>query len=94
MAKKLHSFWRLLLGSFITLLGFTACKTTKKAQQGSDTEKLYGPPPVIKVDKGDNLIELYAPPPVLIEEEKRVMRLLYGPPPAKIKKENASKQKD
>lgn len=45
MAKKIHSFWRFLLGSIITLLGFTACKTTRKVQKEDNMMILYGPPP-------------------------------------------------
>ncbi|MBQ7461155.1 MAG: hypothetical protein IJS63_02710 [Bacteroidaceae bacterium] len=73
MAKKIHSFWRLLLGSFITLLGFAACKTTKKMQQGDDIEELYGPPPV-KVDKHpiDRAVALYGGPPVRVVREQQV----------------------
>ena len=33
MSKKIHSLWRIILSSIITLLGFTACKTTKKVQK-------------------------------------------------------------
>ena len=84
MVKRIHSFWRILLGSLITLLGFAACKTAKKVQQGDDTTKLYGPPPVIIVEQGDDVVELYAARPVLIEKQKRIdeMKPLYGPPPA------------
>ena len=70
MSKKIRSVWRLLLGSFITLLGFTACKTSKKAQQEDSAVVLYGPPPA-KVEKPNREFE---------------MKLLYGAPPVKIKK--------
>ena len=70
MAKKFHSAWRLLLGSLITLLGFAACKTTKKMQKGDDTIELYGPPPSV-VDKH---------PPV------DRMKLLYGVPAVRKEK--------
>ena len=72
MSKKIHSFWRLLLGSLITLLGFTACKTSKKVQQ-DDIEELYGPP-TVKVDKHalDGVIALYGGPSVrVVREQKR-----------------------
>ena len=71
MSRKIHSFWRLLLGSFITLLGFAACKTAKKAQQGDDLKELYGPPPV-SLDKRnpvDRIRVLYGVPPVRVEIE-------------------------
>lgn len=69
MAKKIHSFWRLLLGSLITLLGFTACKTSKKAQQEDSAVVLYGPPPA-KVDKQqvDRIRLLYGVPPIRVEQ--------------------------
>ena len=70
MSRKIHSFWRLLLGSLITLLGFAACKTTKKAQQGKEAEVLYGAPPV-KIDKRDSIDR---------------MKLLYGVPPIRVEK--------
>lgn len=51
MAKKIHSFWRIILSSIITLLGFTACKTTKKVQKEDSMMILYGPPPGAIVEK-------------------------------------------
>ena len=68
MAKKVYSVWRLVLGSLITLLGFAACKTAKKAQPNGDIEELYGPPPV-QIDKQkpiDNMKLLYGVPPVKV----------------------------
>ena len=44
MTKKIHSLWRIILSSIITLLGFTACKTTKKVQKEYSMMLLYGPP--------------------------------------------------
>ena len=41
MKKKLFTVSNLLLTTFITLLGFGACKTHKH----SEIEALYGPPP-------------------------------------------------
>ena len=41
MAKKINTVWRLLLGSFITLLGFSACTKEDENEPGV----LYGPPP-------------------------------------------------
>lgn len=80
MAKKIRSVWRLLLGSFITLLGFAACKTTKKAQSGDETLKLYGPPPVVV----DDVVELYGPKPIIVEKEPiDQVKPLYGVPPIK-----------
>lgn len=70
MAKKIISVWRILLGSLITLLGFTACKTSKKAQQEDSAVVLYGPPPA-KVEKpypGGEMRLLYGVPPVRIEK--------------------------
>lgn len=69
MAKKVRSVWRLLLGSFITLLGFAACKTAKKAQRGEELEVLYGAPPVtIDRQKPIDVVKpLYAVPPVRVE---------------------------
>lgn len=69
MAKKIRSFWRLALGSLITLLGFAACKTTKKAQPGDEAVVLYGAPPV-KVESRqpvDRMRLLYGAPPVRVE---------------------------
>jgi len=73
MSKKFYSFWNLLLGSFITLLGFTACKTTKKVQAPDEDLVLYGPPP----------------PPTVIEKPKpdEPIKLLYGAPPVKAPKQ-------
>ena len=71
MAKKLISFWRLALGSLISLLGFAACKTTKKAQPGDEAVVLYGAPPV-KVEKQqpvDRVQLLYGVPPVKVAHE-------------------------
>ena len=70
MAKKIRSFWRLLLGSLITLLGFAACKTAKKVQHEEERVVLYGPPPV-KVDKQERVDQI---------------RLLYGVPPVRVEK--------
>ena len=44
MAKRITTFWRLLLGTVITLLGFTACKTSRKAQKGNDMRALRTAP--------------------------------------------------
>ena len=69
MTKKFYSFWNLLLGSLIALLGFGSCKTTKKAQQ-EEAVVLYGPPPV-KVEKqnpGQEIKLLYGVPPVRVEK--------------------------
>lgn len=84
MTKKIHSFWRFLLGSLITLLGFAACKTSKKVQQGSDTEKLYGPP--VQMTRGDSINAGLLPPPEQKVKPADVMKLVYGPPPVKRKK--------
>ena len=67
MARKVHSFWRLVLGSLITVLGFAACRSSKKVQQGDDTIELYGPPPV-KVEKRpiDKIETVYGGPPVRV----------------------------
>lgn len=73
MSKKISSFWRLLLGSLITMLGFAACKTTKDVSQKDETAKLYGPPPTIINQKPiDQLKPLYGVPPVRIEREPQV----------------------
>jgi len=72
MAKKFNSVWRLLLGSFITLLGFGSCKTAKNAQPEDDMMVLYGAPPEI--------IEEAKP----IKQEP--IKLLYGAPPVRIEK--------
>ena len=85
MAKRIYSFWNLLLGSLIALLGFGACKTTRKAQ---DTTKLYGPPPTNITDPA---IVLYGAPPAKIIEKKdsvKEMKLLYGAPPVRIEKKS------
>ena len=76
MSKRFNSVWRLLLGSFITMLGFGSCKTAKQtakqAPQEKETLVLYGPPP-----------------PSVVERQKAVdeMRLLYGAPPIKVERE-------
>ena len=70
MAKKIRSVWRLLLGSLITLLGFAACKSSKKLQKEDDIIELYGPPPGV-VDKQrpiDRIKALYGVPPVKMEK--------------------------
>lgn len=57
------------MGSLITLLGFAACKTAKKVQQGDEAVVLYGAPPV-KVEKQqpiDRVRVLYGVPPVRVE---------------------------
>ena len=70
MAKKIRSVWRLVLGSLITLLGFTACKTSKKVQQGDETLVLYGPPPVqVEKEPIDKVRLLYGVPPIKVEKE-------------------------
>lgn len=76
MAKKFYSFWNLLLGSLITLLGFGSCKTAKKVQPDEPAIVLYGAPPV-KIEKQE--------PPVQVERQDpgKVMKLLYGPPPVR-----------
>ncbi|MBO4550075.1 MAG: hypothetical protein J5733_05035 [Bacteroidaceae bacterium] len=73
MSKKIRSFWRLALGSLITLLGFTACKTTKKAQRGDDVVELYAPPPGVieKQTPIDKVRVLYAVPPVRVVHEPK-----------------------
>lgn len=70
MAKKIRSIWRLALGSLITLLGFAACKTAKKAQQSDEAVVLYGPRPV-QVEKQQPIDR---------------MKLLYGVPPVKVER--------
>ena len=70
MSKRIYSFWNLLLGSLITLLGFGACKTAKKVQQEEELPVLYGAPPAKVVE------------PKPIQE----MKLLYGVPPVRIEK--------
>ena len=65
-----------MLGSLITMLGFAACKTTKKTQPEAERPLLYGPPPGV-VDKKrpiDEMMLLYGVPPVKVEkkEEPRV----------------------
>ena len=70
MAKKIRSVLRLLLGSFITLLGFTACKTSKKVQQRDATLVLYGPMPVqVEKEPIDKVQLLYGVPPIKVEKE-------------------------
>ena len=74
MAKKIRSVWRLMLGSLITLLGFTACKTSKKVQRGDDTLELYGPPPGV-IDKKnpiDRVRVLYGVPPIQVVKEPEI----------------------
>ena len=68
MAKKIYSFWNLLLGSLITLLGFGSCKTSKNVPPEDDTLKLYGPPPPEIIEK-----------PTPIEP----IQVLYGAPPVR-----------
>ena len=71
MSKKILSFWRLLLGSFLTLLGFGSCKTSKPVQPKNEPVVLYGPPPPSVIEKQRPIDE---------------MRLLYGVPPVKVEK--------
>ncbi len=71
MSKKILSFWRLLLGSFITLLGFGSCKTSKSVPPKNEPVVLYGPPPPSVIEKQRPIDE---------------MRLLYGVPPVKVEK--------
>lgn len=68
MKKRVYSFWNLVLGSFIALLGFGSCKTSKKVQPTDGTVVLYGPPPV-KVEK---------------QNSGQEMKLLYGVPPVRV----------
>ncbi|MBR5051824.1 MAG: hypothetical protein IKW91_01205 [Bacteroidaceae bacterium] len=73
MAKKIRSVWQLLLGSLITLLGFAACKSSKKAQQGDGTLVLYGPPPVqVEKEPIDKVRLLYGVPPIKVEKVPEV----------------------
>ena len=70
MAKRVHKFWRLALGSLITLLGFAACKTAKKAQQDEERVVLYGPPPATIIGRQepvDRIRALYGVPPIKVE---------------------------
>lgn len=71
LSKKVHLFWRLLLGAFIAALGFAACKSSRKAHRGDDPECLYGPPPV-RVDRQeiDPVKPLYGGPPVRVVREQ------------------------
>lgn len=68
MSKKIYSFWNLLLGSLIALLGFGSCKTAKKVQT-DDRVVLYGPPPVkVEREPVDRVVALYAARPVRLEK--------------------------
>ena len=67
MAKRFYSFWNLLLGSLITLLGFGSCKTAKKVQPDDPAIVLYGAPPP----------EIVEPPKPINPEP---IKLLYGAP--------------
>ena len=89
MSKKITSFWRLLLGSFITLLGFAACKTSKKAQQGAEAVVLYGAPPVeVEELKPIDTEKLYGPPPVRVDKRPiDQVKPLYAVPPVRIERE-------
>lgn len=59
MARKIHSFWRLLLGTLITVLGVTACK---KVLRGDDIPAVYGPPPPAPMNKMDSIRAGLLPP--------------------------------
>ncbi len=76
MTQRIRSCWRLLLGSLITLLGFTACKTTKKTQAEGEQLVLYGPPPpkVERLNPGQEMRLLYGVPPVRIEKAEEPKR--------------------
>jgi len=76
MSKRINSFWRLLLGSLIALLGFGAC--AKKVQPEEEEVVLYGPPPA-KVERQDRS-------PKMRHIDKAP--LLYGARPARIKKKS------
>lgn len=69
MAKRIHSIWRLLLGSVITMLGFAACKSTKKLQKSDEMIALYGPPPAAVKERQpiDRVRVLYGVPPIKVE---------------------------
>lgn len=73
MTKKIHSFWRFLLSTIITLLGFTACKTTKKVQKEDGMMLLYGPPPGVVAERQpiDETMPLYGVPPTKAAEEPK-----------------------
>lgn len=74
MSKRFNSVWRLLLGSFITMLGFGSCKTAKQAPQEKETLVLYGPPPPSVVERQkavDEMRLLYGAPPIKVEREKK-----------------------
>ncbi|MBQ2292293.1 MAG: hypothetical protein II245_01310 [Bacteroidaceae bacterium] len=73
MSKKIRSLWRIILSSIITLLGFTACKTTKKVQKEDSMMLLYGPPPgvVERKQATEEVVPLYGAPPVKTAEEPK-----------------------
>jgi len=58
------------------LLGFTACKTTKKTQAEGEQLVLYGPPPpkVERLNPGQEMRLLYGVPPVRIEKAEEPKR--------------------
>jgi len=72
MSKRINSFWRLVLGSLIAMLGFGSCKTAKKAQPAEEGVVLYGPPPT-KIERAYPSQEI---------------RLLYGAPPVRLEKKS------
>lgn len=74
MAKRIQSLWRLLLGSLITMLGFAACKSTKKMQRTDETLELYGPPPgyIEKKEPIDRVRVLYGAPPIKVQKVEKV----------------------
>ena len=76
MAKKIISFWQLLLSSLITLMGFSACKTAKQTQKPDDTQVIIVTPPKIKKP----------------EDDPSRMRVLYGPPPASLRQQQSESQ--
>ncbi len=84
MSHKIRSLWRLLLGSLITILGFTACKTSQKAQKET--------PP--KAQKENDVKLLYGPRPTFDDTSFTIVRerLLYGPPPVKVVQQQEQKE--
>ena len=70
MAKRIYTFWELLLGSLIALIGFGSCKTAKTVQSLDETPKLYGPPPTVigTPQPIDRVVALYGVPPARLKE--------------------------
>ena len=96
MKKRFYRVSNLLLGAFVTLLGFGCCKT----KQLSDVECVYGPPPGYEEEmrRQEQERQEQERQARLMEEQKRreaeEMVLVYAPPPARQRERLYSPDQD